>query len=199
MEASAVSECFLVCVSWIAFFFLVVSMTYNGLRLKVFMSKHSESKKIDFELLSQTWRCLRFQNNSCFGIIFFFLQGRIVHDVQRSETWRCLQFQNNSCLIFFFYRAVVSMTYYGLSLNVSNLSGSVRINFLLSSIVELIGYASAGAVLDRIGRKRYHCAIMIFSGLACLASILPVLYGSQRECLFVRLSVCLSVCLFIYL
>ena len=105
MEASAVSECFLVCVSWIAYFFLVVSMTYNGLRLKVFMSKHSESKKIDFELLSQTWRCLRFQNNSCFGIIFFFLQGRIVHDVQRSETWRCLQKKKIilALVLFFFF------------------------------------------------------------------------------------------------
>ena len=45
------------------------------------------------------------------------------------------------------------MTYYGLSLNVSNLAGSVRVNFLLSNTVELLGYSASWFLLDRLGRK----------------------------------------------
>ena len=74
------------------------------------------------------------------------------------------------------YRCVISMTYYGLSLNVSNLAGSVRVNFLLSSSVELLGYSAAWLLLDRLGRKRLHCGAMLLAGAACLATIFTVLY-----------------------
>nr|KAG5711195.1 hypothetical protein BaRGS_004839 [Batillaria attramentaria] len=80
-------------------------------------------------------------------------------------------------LIIFFNWIVVNMTYYGLSLNVANLSGSIRVNFLLSSLVELTGYCGAWVLLDRLGRKRLHCACMTLAGVALLATILTVTLG----------------------
>ena len=68
------------------------------------------------------------------------------------------------------------MTYYGLSLNVSNLSGGVRINFLASCVGELIGYGSAVFLLDRFGRKRLHTTSMLTAGLACLLTIFTVMF-----------------------
>ncbi|XP_076438007.1 organic cation transporter protein-like [Babylonia areolata] len=79
-------------------------------------------------------------------------------------------------VIISFNWAVVSTTYYGLSLNVGNLGGSLRINFFVSSTVELIGYVLGWVLLDRLGRKRSHCCFMLTAGLACLATILTVSY-----------------------
>ena len=73
------------------------------------------------------------------------------------------------------------MTYFGLSLNVSNLAGSVRVNFLLSNAVELLGYFAAWLLLDRLGRKRLHCGAMLLAGTACLASIFTVIYLDKGE------------------
>ena len=44
------------------------------------------------------------------------------------------------------------MVYYGLSLNVGNIGGSVYLNNFLSSLAELVGYFVALAGLDRLGR-----------------------------------------------
>lgn len=71
------------------------------------------------------------------------------------------------------------MTYYGLSLNVGNLGGSLRVNFLLSCTVELAGYLAAWLLLERVGRKRSHCCFMLVAGLACLATILTVSLGGK--------------------
>ena len=77
------------------------------------------------------------------------------------------------------------MTYYGLSLNVSNLVGSVRVNFLVSTAVELAGYCAAWYLLDKVGRMRCHCSVMLLAGTACLSTIVPLLVAgpgqSQRE------------------
>ncbi|XP_076469523.1 organic cation transporter protein-like isoform X2 [Babylonia areolata] len=83
-------------------------------------------------------------------------------------------------LIIFFNWAVVTMTYYGISLNVGNLGGSLRVNFFVSSTVELIGYVLGWVLLDRLGRKRSHCCFMLTAGLACLATILTVSFGGQE-------------------
>ncbi|KAL8575145.1 hypothetical protein ACOMHN_055138 [Nucella lapillus] len=75
---------------------------------------------------------------------------------------------------------VITMIYYGLSLNVDNIGGSVRINFLLSSTVELIGYVLCWILVDRLGRKRSHCCFMLTAGLACLAAI-PTVSSGKKE------------------
>ncbi|KAK7503320.1 hypothetical protein BaRGS_00005585 [Batillaria attramentaria] len=81
-------------------------------------------------------------------------------------------------LIICFNWAVVAMTYYGLSLNVDNLVGNVRVNFMLSNTVELVGYVIAWVLLDRVGRKRLHFGLMLVCGVALLATIFVVTYGS---------------------
>ncbi|KAL8581700.1 hypothetical protein ACOMHN_043118 [Nucella lapillus] len=70
-------------------------------------------------------------------------------------------------------------TFYGLSLNVANLTGNIRTNFLLSGLVELVGYSIAWLLLDRLGWKSTHCAAMLLSGTSCLASIFSVMYGGS--------------------
>ncbi|KAL8573563.1 hypothetical protein ACOMHN_047833 [Nucella lapillus] len=75
--------------------------------------------------------------------------------------------------ILFFNWCMISMAYYGLTLNVANLGGSVRMNFVLSACVELVGYTAAWILLDRLGRKKTHCTAMLLAGLSCLATILP--------------------------
>ena len=71
------------------------------------------------------------------------------------------------------------MTYYGLSLNVANLSGGMRINFTVSCVVELIGYGAAVFLLDQFGRKLLHAGSMLLAGLACLLTIFTVMFAGN--------------------
>ena len=73
------------------------------------------------------------------------------------------------------------MTYYGLSLNVANLSGGVRVNFIASCAVELVGYGAAVALLDRFGRKKVHTASMLLAGVACLLTVFTVMYAGKGK------------------
>ena len=91
----------------------------------------------------------------------------------------CRKSVHNLIDLFILVRFVVSMTYYGLSLNVDNLGGSLRLNFLISCTVELAGYVTAWLLLERLGRKRCHCWFMIVAGLACLTTILTVSLGGK--------------------
>ncbi|ESO84004.1 hypothetical protein LOTGIDRAFT_108246 [Lottia gigantea] len=81
-------------------------------------------------------------------------------------------------LIIFFNWLVVSMVYYGLGLNVSNLSGDPYLNFTIANIAETISYVLAILLLNRIGRKPLHCGAMLLGGVACLATMLPVIYAN---------------------
>ena len=76
----------------------------------------------------------------------------------------------------------MTMVYYGLSLNVGNIGGNIYLNNLLSTVAELLGYLVALAGLDRLGRKGMHCSSMILGGLACLASIFPVMFAGPGHC-----------------
>lgn len=92
------------------------------------------------------------------------------------SSWRIL----GRTLVVCFNWFVVSMVYYALSLNVGNLgNGSVHVNFLLSSLVEVPAYALDLFLLDRIGRRRLHCLVMLIAGLGCGATLLPVFLLSQ--------------------
>ncbi|XP_060072919.1 organic cation transporter protein-like isoform X2 [Ylistrum balloti] len=74
---------------------------------------------------------------------------------------------------------VVSMTYYGLTLNSGNLSGDVYLNFFFSGCVEFPAYIISIIFLDRLGRRTLHCIMMLAGGLACLSTIFTVLYGGE--------------------
>ncbi|KAL5009580.1 hypothetical protein ScPMuIL_011885 [Solemya velum] len=84
-------------------------------------------------------------------------------------------------LIIFVNWMVCSMAFYGLGLSVGNLGGNIYLNFFMSSIAEYIGFASCLLFLNRFGRKACHCGSMMLGGLACLATIFPVLYAGQSS------------------
>ncbi|CAL1546123.1 unnamed protein product [Lymnaea stagnalis] len=85
------------------------------------------------------------------------------------------------CLILFFNWIVVVMTYYGLSLNVGNLSGDIYLNFCLSALTEVISSIFAFLLMDRLGRKALHCFSMLLGGVACICALFPVLYGDMES------------------
>ncbi|XP_046553873.1 organic cation transporter protein-like [Haliotis rubra] len=81
-------------------------------------------------------------------------------------------------LIIFFNWFVVSMVYYGLSLNSDNLgAGSLHLNFLLAGLVEFLAIGLAMSVIDKIGRKILHCLCMIIGGVSCIVTIFTILYA----------------------
>ncbi|XP_048771044.2 organic cation transporter protein-like isoform X2 [Ostrea edulis] len=82
-------------------------------------------------------------------------------------------------LIIFFNWMVVSMTYYGLSLNTGNLGGDFYVNFLISGVVEFPAYALCLLLLDRWGRKKCHCSAMLLGGIACLCTIFTISFGGK--------------------
>ncbi|XP_050391200.2 organic cation transporter protein [Patella vulgata] len=84
-------------------------------------------------------------------------------------------------LIVFFNWFVASMTYYGLTLNVSNLSGDTYLNFTIYNVAEMIAYILCLLLLDRLGRKILHCSFMLFGGIACLSTMFPVIYGDESH------------------
>ncbi|XP_048240204.1 organic cation transporter protein-like [Haliotis rufescens] len=83
-------------------------------------------------------------------------------------------------LIIFFNWMVVSMVYYGLSLNLENLgAGSIHLNFLLVGLVEFPALALIVGLLNRLGRKTLHCASMLLGGVSCILTIFTILYADQ--------------------
>ncbi|XP_067676241.1 organic cation transporter protein-like [Haliotis asinina] len=83
-------------------------------------------------------------------------------------------------LIIFFNWLVVSMVYYGLSLNSDNLgAGSLHLNFLLVGLVEFPACALVLLLLNRLGRKILHCASMLIGGVSCILTIFTILYAEQ--------------------
>ncbi|XP_060072924.1 organic cation transporter-like protein isoform X6 [Ylistrum balloti] len=82
-------------------------------------------------------------------------------------------------LIIFFNWGVVSMVYYGLSLNTGNLGGDFYVNFLLSGLVEFPAYTLCLLLLDRVGRRLLHASCMIVGGVACIITLFPMIFADQ--------------------
>ena len=74
-------------------------------------------------------------------------------------------------LTLFFLWFVNSGTYYGLSLNASNLGGNPYFNFLLAADVEIPAYAFNLVFLNRLGRRIALCGCMLLAAVVLLASI----------------------------
>ncbi|CAG2222323.1 OCTN [Mytilus edulis] len=78
-------------------------------------------------------------------------------------------------LVIFFNWMVVSMTYYGLSLNTGNLGGDFYMNFFISGLVEFPAYTLSILFLDRIGRKICHLLAMVIGELQWLTTTLAMI------------------------
>ncbi|KAH9503726.1 hypothetical protein Btru_067253 [Bulinus truncatus] len=70
------------------------------------------------------------------------------------------------CLVIFANWLVASLVYYGLSLNVGNLSGDLYMNFFLSGVIELVSYIACLIFLDKAGRKLLQCLFMLTAGVS---------------------------------
>nr|KAG5691467.1 hypothetical protein BaRGS_017310 [Batillaria attramentaria] len=79
-------------------------------------------------------------------------------------------------LIVFSNLLVIMVVYYGLTLNITNLSGDIFINFTLNVILEIVSYGIPYFLVDRIGRRPVYCASMILAGAACVISVFPVIF-----------------------
>ncbi|XP_067674156.1 organic cation transporter protein-like [Haliotis asinina] len=84
-------------------------------------------------------------------------------------------------VIIFFNWFVASLAYYGLNLNVQNLSGNIYINFTISNTVELVSYITCMLLLDRLGRKFVQCGCLLLGGIACVCTMFPVIYGKSSS------------------
>ena len=67
---------------------------------------------------------------------------------------------------------ITSLVYYGLSLNVGSLSGSIYINTFISGIVEFPSHAFAQIAVDKLGRKMTLVLLMSIAAVGVLSSAL---------------------------
>ncbi|XP_012939027.1 organic cation transporter protein [Aplysia californica] len=99
------------------------------------------------------------------------------------------------CLVWFAF----NVCYYGLTLNVGSLiEGDLYLNFTILSVMELAGYILSQVLIDRVGRKPLFCSCMLLGGMACLATMGPVLADSDAPWINTVLSsvgkMCTTVC-----
>ncbi|XP_059089159.1 organic cation transporter protein-like [Tigriopus californicus] len=70
----------------------------------------------------------------------------------------------NVCYCWF----VVSMTFYGLSMNATSLAGDPFLNFLLVSLAEIPGYTLSYLSMERLGRRKSISISLLIGGVACI-------------------------------
>ncbi|XP_065926987.1 uncharacterized protein [Magallana gigas] len=81
--------------------------------------------------------------------------------------------------VIFFNWFVVSLVFFGLSWNVSNLGDDVFLNFYLTSIAQIVGFLLCIPLLNGVGRKPVYVGSLFMGGVALLLTIFPVKYGSS--------------------
>ena len=91
--------------------------------------------------------------------------------------------ENNRLLfIIIIFRFVVSLTYYGVILNVGNVGGDFYLNLFLLTIIDYPVKFLTLLLLNRIGRKKVYVAYMLLGGIMCMGTIYPVV--QKHECKF---------------
>ncbi|XP_006824129.1 organic cation transporter protein-like [Saccoglossus kowalevskii] len=83
----------------------------------------------------------------------------------------CLQNMRKISLILYLNGIAISMAYYGLSYNTTNLGGNDYINTAIAGAVEIPAYfASMFLIETRLGRKLTYCIFCMFAGMASICS-----------------------------
>ncbi|VDI31068.1 MFS transporter, OCT family, solute carrier family 22 (organic cation transporter), member 4/5 [Mytilus galloprovincialis] len=82
-------------------------------------------------------------------------------------------------MIIFLNWAVVSLMYYGVTMNVGNMGGDFYLNFFLLALIEFPAYSICIYLVDKIGRKKLHCGCMLLGGFACASTIFTVSFGGK--------------------
>ncbi|KAI8492349.1 hypothetical protein Bbelb_298020 [Branchiostoma belcheri] len=73
--------------------------------------------------------------------------------------------------VIFYNWGVITMVYYGLSLNTSALGGDDYINFFLSGLVEFPALVMSIVVIEKWGRRSPHIMFMVGGGVACICTL----------------------------
>ncbi|ELU05582.1 hypothetical protein CAPTEDRAFT_153730 [Capitella teleta] len=103
------------------------------------------------------------------------------------DLFRTPNLRKKTCIIWLQW-FTISLVYYGLSLNVGRLPGSVYLNSFLLSGVELPGYLTGIFLLERIGRKKTTGGSTMLAGFATILCI-PFLLNSNLEDVATGLSI----------
>ena len=75
---------------------------------------------------------------------------------------------------------VTSMVYYGLSLNVGSLSGSIYMNTFISGIVEFPSHAFAQVCVDILGRQK---TLFLLMGTAAVGVLSSAMFRGSTQVL----------------
>lgn len=86
-----------------------------------------------------------------------------------------------------FWWITLTFIYYGLSINSVSLAGNSYVNYILTSLVEIPGYAISVITLDRFGRKSSIITAFFICGIALLS--LPFVPNSKSLFVFFLLSI----------
>lgn len=71
------------------------------------------------------------------------------------------------------------MVFYGLALNLGNLGGDLYLNYLISGLVEFVAYTIGFVAIRYTNRRTFHCASMMFGGIACVVTLFPAIFGKE--------------------
>ncbi|XP_039248686.2 organic cation transporter protein-like [Styela clava] len=78
---------------------------------------------------------------------------------------------------------VNSLVYYGLSLNISSLSGNIFINNVIGGCMEIISYVICILAMDVIGRRLLLAIMLLSSGITLIISTIVNLYAGDDQSL----------------
>ncbi|XP_071114900.1 organic cation transporter protein-like [Haliotis cracherodii] len=115
-------------------------------------------------------------------------------DTRQEQFWELLKspVMLKRTLIVLYTWLAIGMGFFGLSMNVTNLSGNVYLNFLLFALVEACAYVICLLLMDRIGRKKMLCTAMLMAGLACSLSFVPFFVTEKPNKWVINILACLG-------
>ncbi|XP_067676067.1 organic cation transporter protein-like [Haliotis asinina] len=104
-------------------------------------------------------------------------------EVKQEPFWKLLKspVMMRRMIIICYNWFAVGMGFYGLSMNVTNLSGNIYLNFFLFVVAEAAAYISCFFLMDRVGRKKLLCISLSLTGAACILPLIPVLVADTPE------------------
>ena len=81
---------------------------------------------------------------------------------------------------------VITMIYYGLSMNAASLAGDIFVNFALLSLTEIPGYTLSYLGMTYLGRRVTLASSLFIGGVSCLiSSLLPASYTTGHTVFFI--------------
>ncbi|KAJ8314602.1 hypothetical protein KUTeg_006752 [Tegillarca granosa] len=77
-------------------------------------------------------------------------------------------------VVFALLRLVTAMAYFGLTYNVGRIAGDLYANFLLTTVVEFMGYMLCLILSSKCGRKPVMVGSLVLAGLAVIVSVVYI-------------------------